>query len=226
MSHGTLTASLKGAAAIVWLALATGCGDSFVGDIAVPKNPQVPGTGGGGFDGEVIDDGAVDGCDVGRTYVGFGGMKLGGDRQPAVEGMDRLRVKPYAALSAEYARALGSTPSLMSSQGATFGRAPARWHLEPLASAVSIYTAYRVAFQGCLGYTASRTTYAPAPTAAGADRECAAFARKFWSRTAMPDELAACAKVALVDTQAETDPKRRWAYTCAAVLTAAGFLTW
>ena len=39
-------------------------------------------------------------------------------------------------------------------------------------------------------------------------------------------EVDACVKVAMVDTTKETDPKRRWAYTCASVLTSAGFMTY
>jgi hypothetical protein len=50
--------------------------------------------------------------------------------------------------------------------------------------------------------------------------------RKFWSRNATPDEIAACVNVATVDASKETDAKRKWAYTCAAVMTSAGFVTY
>ena len=58
--------------------------------------------------------------------------------------------------------------------------------------------------------------------------------KKFWSRDATDVEAAACVQMAMVDSLTEvsgmstimTTPQRRWAYTCAAVMSAAGFMTW
>jgi hypothetical protein len=52
------------------------------------------------------------------------------------------------------------------------------------------------------------------------------MARKFWSRAPSDDEVKACTDVALTDTASEPDAKRRWAYTCASLLSASGFLTY
>ena len=54
---------------------------------------------------------------------------------------------------------------------------------------------------------------------------CQDQSRRFWSREPTEAELSTCVKVATEDTASESDPRRRWAYTCAALLTAAGFLT-
>ena len=107
----------------------------------------------------------------------------------------------------------------------TFAIIPARWFIEPEASAVTVYTSFRIAFQGCLTATATPARYATLPSNTTAETECGTWARKFWSRTATQPELDACVKVAMVDTTTETDPKRRWAYACASVMTAAGFTT-
>lgn len=163
---------------------------------------------------------------TGKAYTTFDGSSLTGSRVHAATGADRSRVKPYSALATEYPRVLGGTsPALLDGAAATFGESPDRWSEEPQASAVMLYTAYRVAFQGCLAATKDDAKYAAAPTDATASTECAAMERKFWSRTATPEETSACAAFATTGTAKETDPRRRWAYTCASVLTAAGFLT-
>jgi hypothetical protein len=48
----------------------------------------------------------------------------------------------------------------------------------------------------------------------------------FWNRAPNPDEVGACVDMATNGTASEPDPRRRWAYTCASVLTAAGFLSY
>jgi hypothetical protein len=136
-------------------------------------------------------------------------------------------VKPFSALSGEYTRALGATPALISGLGTTFGEPQVRWSVEPQASAVSLYTAYRVAFQGCLTYTGTANAFAATPTNATALTECGNFAQKFWSRPAAQGELAACVKATVADTATgEPNLRRRWAYGCASVLTAAAFLSY
>jgi hypothetical protein len=125
------------------------------------------------------------------------------------------------------AQAAGTNqPASLTGSGPTFGQPGARWYTEPQASAVSIYQAFTVAFDGCLTYTATPPQYATAPDATSAATECTAMTRKFWSRNATPDEIASCVNVATVDAAKETDAKRKWAYTCAAVMTSAGFVTY
>jgi len=175
---------------------------------------------------------------MGRTYKGFGNTVLTVGRVDVALGTDNGRVKPFAALNGyaaagglaaatgDYQRVLGNNPALLAQSAATFGADSPRWLVEPQSSAVALYTAYRVAFQGCLTMTATPANYAAAPTAATAPTECGAMARRFWSKTPSADEIAACVKTATVDTAAEADPRRKWAYTCASVMTSAGFLTY
>jgi hypothetical protein len=166
-------------------------------------------------------------ADMAAKYVGFGKSDLLSDRVDAVAGVNRQRFKPYSALTAEYPRVTKmAAPALLGQSGSTFGQPVARWNQEPEGSAVNLYTAFRIAFESCLTLTATSEKYAAAPTDASAGGECSAFARSFWSRTANPDEIKACVQVATVDSTKETDVRRRWAYTCASVLSAAGFLTY
>lgn len=180
---------------------------------------------------------------VGKPHIGLGGEDLASKTDGLVGG-DRVRTKPYSALVTEYTRVLGAKnkPPLIGQSEATFGAAAPRWYLEPIASAVFLNTAFNVAFEGCLRLTgdvaggAAEAKYATAPTAETAKAECAAWARHFWSREATPGEIDACTAVALESTSEtygrpgvdeatrNTTPKRRWAYACASVLTATGFL--
>lgn len=164
-------------------------------------------------------------CALGRSYVGFGGEALEGDREQGDVGAERRRPKPFSALTTDYPRVLGSTPALLAGSESTFGVVPARWHAETTMSAVSVYTAFRIAFQGCLTLTTQPTKYATAPTDVTARAECAAWAERFWSRRALEPELAACAEVLVRDSVVETSARRRWASGCASTLTSAGFLT-
>ncbi|HWL85827.1 MAG TPA: hypothetical protein VNO21_08500 [Polyangiaceae bacterium] len=185
-------------------------------------------------------------ANFGAAYVGLGGADLTATRAEAVAGVDRGRSKPYSALVTEYARVLGAddNPTLLASSGATFDEPDARWYQEPQASAVSLYTAYRVAFDGCLqltgvianasGSAQGDAKYGVAPDAQSAKTECQAWARKFWSRAPIDDEVRACIDVAVVSSRQETingtttdtAPARRWAYACASVLSATGFLAY
>jgi hypothetical protein len=121
---------------------------------------------------------------------------------------------------------LGNTPASLAGAATTFGQPPARWYEEPVAGAVSLQTALAIAFDGCLTYTATDAQYGSAPTAATASAVCADMARKFWSRTPASGDIQACVDVAVTGTASETNARRRWAYACASVLTAAGFLTY
>ncbi len=162
----------------------------------------------------------------GKDFTSFDGKSLIGDRVVANVGVDRGRFKPYDALAAEYNRVLGNTPTSLAAAADTFGKSDPRWYDEPLAGGVVLQTAYSIAFDGCLTYTATGTDYAAAPTAATAATKCAAMARTFWSRTASPDQTAACVDVAVKGTASVTDARKRWAYACASVLSSAGFLTY
>jgi hypothetical protein len=177
-------------------------------------------------DGTRIEAPEVALCDSGRRYVGFGGVELTADRREVDLGLEVARLKPYSALQTEYPRVLGTTPSLLASAESTFGTTPARWFPKPQASAVTMYTAFRIAFQGCLALTSQPAKYDVEPTPETAMAECAAWAKRFWSRPALGPEIEACASLIRVDAASETNVRRRWAYGCAAVLTSSDFMTY
>lgn len=164
-------------------------------------------------------------CDMGKSYSGFAGTELHAGRVDNDLGLERGRVKPFTALSGDYARVLGNTPALIAQSANTFAIIPDRWNEEARLSAVSIYQAYRIAFQGCLTATTTPAQYGSVPSNTTAETECRNWAKKFWSRDPVQAEVDACVKVAMVDTASQTDVRRRWSYVCASVLTSAGFLT-
>jgi hypothetical protein len=164
-------------------------------------------------------------CPLTRSYTGFGGP-LEADRPAIAAGSDRLRVKPFGALAAEYGRALGIGEFQTTAYAATFGRPPARWFAEPAASANTIYAAFALAYEACGQRTATPPEYGVEPTAATAGTACRDFARAAWQREMTDDEAATCAAFAVEQTNPADDPRVRWAYACAAVLTATGFLTY
>jgi hypothetical protein len=161
-----------------------------------------------------------------KTYAGFDNKELTADRPVARLGVDRARMKPFTALQTEYTRVLGSAPASLAGAAATFGAPPARWYEEPQANAVALQTAYTIAFDGCLTYTATAQEFANAPDQPSAETQCGAMARKFWSKTPGPSEISACVEVATTGSAAEPDARRKWAYACASVLTSAGFLAY
>lgn len=164
-------------------------------------------------------------CEPGRKYVGFGGTNLALERREAEVGVERARTKPFTALLTEYPRVLGTTPELLAQSESTFGLTAPRWFPKTDPNAVSLYQAYRIAFQGCLSVTGSGAQYAQLPTHATAMAECAGWARRFWSRAAMGPEIEACAQVIGIYASSENNLRRRWAHGCASVLTSADFLT-
>jgi hypothetical protein len=174
-----------------------------------PKDPEGPTT-----------------CDPGKSYIGLDGTNLVERRTKSTAGEDRGRMKPYEVLAGEYARVLGTTPSSLAGAADTFGSSPPRWFEEPPVGGVVLQTAYKIAFDGCLTYTQAPAEYASAPTATSAPDKCAAMAKKFWSKTPSPEEISACVDVAVTGSASESNARRRWAYACASVLTAAGFLTY
>ncbi|MDQ3365217.1 MAG: hypothetical protein M3680_07300 [Myxococcota bacterium] len=165
-------------------------------------------------------------CEATRAYLGFGGGALDADRAAIVAGSDRVRIKPYAALSAEYRAALGLADFDTRAFAATFGAPPARWFSEPAASANTLYAAFALAYDACSRQTATAAAYASAPTAELAALNCRDYARRAWHREATDDEVLACATYAVDQTDPADEPRRRWAYACAAVLSASGFIAY
>jgi len=186
-------------------------------------------------------------ADMGRSHVGLGGVELTEGRGDGLAHGERGRMKPYTALTTEYARVLGdkASPQMIKETGSTFGGPPARWFIEPQPGAVNLYTAFNVGFEACLrttgGIPVDQVTPDPkfkeVPTDGAVRPQCADWVRKFWSRDGSPEEIQGCVDVALgspKETVADngnlqtrdTTPERRWAYACASVLTATGFLSY
>ena len=225
---------------VLGVAALSGCsgGDELLPGADSGGGATVDGGGGGGGGGSDGGDPGVITKQCKETqvgYTGLGGLPLHADRFEATAGADRGRMKPFSALAEEYRRVMGlaAAPNLQSS-AATFAEAPARFYAEPQASAVNLFEAYQIAFRVCEG-ALTQATYQAAPTEATAQAECSTWARKGWSRTPSPDEINACARIAVTDSLEETlqggvkrqtTAPRRWAYACAGVLTAAGFLSY
>jgi hypothetical protein len=163
-------------------------------------------------------------CEQARSYTGLQG-DLTADRPQIEAGTDRMRIKPYGVLAAEYNRALGLTGFSTNAYRTTFGAAPARWYQEAQASASTVFASFALGYDGCSQKTATGADYAAAPTDVLADRLCRDFARTSWSREPDDAAVAACVTYATTQTDPADDPRVRWAYTCAAVLTASGFLS-
>jgi hypothetical protein len=178
---------------------------------------------GGDDDGSGSDEPVV--CEQTRTYQGFGSTPLEVGRAEIAPGSDRLRIKPYGALAQEYARALGLPTFNTNAYASTFGRPPARWYSEPQASANTVYAAFALAFEACSQYTAADASYADAPTASSAAAVCRDIAVSAWRREPSDTEVGACVTYA-VDQTAMYEPRKRWAYACAAVISASGFLAY
>lgn len=197
-------------------------GGAGSGDVpTVPNMGGGDGSGGGGGGG---GGGTGLTCNTGRGYTGFGAMDLTADRSSADIGLDRDLLKPYSALVGEYPRVLGNTPALIPTMAATFSDPAARWYQVQKSNAVAVFSAFRVAFEGCLDITATDAKYAAAPDGNSAPANCRDFQTNFWNRAPSNDETAACTMFAVTQTTTETNPRRQWAYACASVLTAAQFL--
>jgi len=197
----------------------------FAGSLAACVG-DIGGSAGSSDNDAGADDDPVAMCEPARPYMGFGGTSLTADRPTIAAYSDRVRLKPFGVLASEYNRALGLTNFDTSAYAATFGNPPARWYQEPQATANTIYAAFALAYDGCLQKTASGTDFATAPSAALADRLCRDFALAAWRREPSAEEVTACTTFAINKTNPADTTRRRWAYTCAAVLTASSFLAY
>lgn len=161
----------------------------------------------------------------GRSYVLFDGTKLEEARVNENVGVNRARLKPFAALQGEYQRVLGLVPPSLAASAGSFDDAPARWFAEAQHSGVSLNAIFGISFDGCLAYTKTAPELAAAPTAESAATFCGTLMRKAWSRTASPDELTSCTTLATTKLAAEPDARRRWTYVCSSILSSSQFLT-
>jgi hypothetical protein len=161
----------------------------------------------------------------GRSYVLFDGSKLEDSRVNENVGVNRARVKPFEVLKGEYQRVLGASPPSLAGAAGSFDAPPARWYAEARHSGVSLNAIFDLSFEGCAAFTKTAPDYAALPTPATAEAVCGALIQKAWSHAASPDELSSCASLATQKLTAEPDPRKRWTYVCASVLSASQFLT-
>lgn len=212
--------------AIVLAAVAPACAaedaNALDGRKNTPADPNAPPPGGDPNPNPPVDPATCGG----KKFLGFDGEDLVARRAVANAGVDRGRFKPYDALAGEFQRVLGTTPASLAAASDTFGKAEARWYDEPAIGGVVLQTGFKIAFDGCLTYVATKPDFAVAPTAATATAKCGEMARTFWSRTASPDQIAACSDVAIAGAAKEPNAQRKWAYACASVLNSAGFMTY
>ncbi len=157
----------------------------------------------------------------GRSYVNFDGARLEEKRINENVGINRARQKPYAVLAGEYQRVLGTVPPRLAGAAGSFDAPEARWYAEAAYSGVSLNAFFDLSFDACRASV--KETAMPTPETAAAF--CSALIRKAWNRTATPANVEACVDLAMNKLATEPDPKRRWAYTCASILSSSNFLT-
>lgn len=163
----------------------------------------------------------------GRTYKGFGGVELASGREDKIPPLgNRYRVKPFVALSADITRVFGTAPKSLTGAASTFPAAEARWYIEPIASGVTMFATFRIAFEGGLTTAASDTMLSAAPTPESAQAVCSKYIELAWQRPGTTAEINHCKNVAIMATAKETDPKSRWAYTIASIISAADFVSY
>ncbi len=179
----------------------------------------------GGDKGEVSPEALMCGSKTaGRSYTLFDGTKLEAERVDEGNGVNRARFKPFAVMAGEYRRVLGVVPKSLDTASAAFGEVPPRWHADSALSGVSLNAAFSVSFDACTMHT-TETTFATVPDESSATTYCTTTMRKAWSRSPSPEETGACVELATKKLDAEPDPRRRWSYVCASILSSSHFLT-
>lgn len=195
------------------LALAA-CGD----DPASLLGSRGPSRGGEVLPSEALECTAKPG---GRAYLNFDGAHLEDKRANENVGINRARQKPYGVLAGEYQRVLGTVPPRLATSAASFDAPDARWYEEAAYSGVSLNAFFDLSFDACRASVKETAM----PTPESAKTFCSALMRKAWSRTPTPEEVDGCVDLATNKLATEVDPKRRWAYACASVLSSSNFLT-
>jgi hypothetical protein len=160
-----------------------------------------------------------------RSYALFDGSKLEASRVNENVGINNARIKPYAVLAGEYQRVLGVTPKSLQGSASSFDDPPARWFAEASHSGVSLNAMFGISFEACGAHAAANPTLNAPPTEASADEFCRTTMRKAWSRSPSPDEINGCVELATTKLGDEPDPRRRWSYVCASILSSSHFLT-
>lgn len=161
----------------------------------------------------------------GKSYVNFDTNKLEDTRVNEGVGLNRARLKPYGVLAGEYQRVLGAVPASLAGSAGSFDEPPPRWYEEAAHSGISLNAFYGISFEGCMAYVKTQPELAAAPTADSAKAQCTKLMRKAWSRTASPEEIGSCQKLAMEKLAAEANVQRRWSYVCASILSSSQFLT-
>lgn len=194
----------------------------------IPDTQNADGGADGGYDDETVDPAtlACNAPPAARSYLAFDGTHLEANRVNEGLGVNRVRQKPFDVLAGEYQRVIGVVPKELERSGGSFDVAPDRWFTEPSLSAVSLNAMFDLSFSGCLEYTQGSAEFESLPTTESATKTCTSLARKAWSRSATPEEIDTCVELALHGVEGESNPRRRWAYVCASVLSSSAFLTY
>lgn len=164
------------------------------------------------------------GCNGSVLRPALDGHLLDADRLDLAAQSDRLRVKPYSSLPAEFTRALGTQPLSIRGQNATFDTPDPRWLHEQELSAISLFRVYVAGYQACITLTATGAAYQTAPTMTTATAECRTWQRRFWSATPATAQTTACANFAVSADNDGATPREKWAATCATAAASLGFL--
>jgi hypothetical protein len=168
---------------------------------------------------------------VGREYKTFDGSSLVQSRATKALGVDRARVKPLPILYGDIERVLGKMPAPVATSflaaAPSFDLPPVRWFEETKATGIGISTYYELTFGAALAHIdANAASYAALPTADTAKKVCDEMAHTAWRRRPAAAEVDRCSELATTKLAKETNPKKRWAYVIASVLSTADFLSY
>lgn len=163
-------------------------------------------------------------CKRTENHAGFGGRTLDSVFQGYEKAPDTHRLKPYLMFGDEYKLYFGGAPDSWARKKSTLTIEADRWFEETQANAVSLVTLQGIHFEVGLRYAKENGLGKPDRTQA--ETECAKFQAMVWEMEPTQEQVKACADYIVNDTAKEGNAQRRWAYGFAAVLTAAGFLSY
>ncbi len=168
-------------------------------------------------------------CSSPRTYKGFDGVDLATGRATALAGANRVRLKPYGLLYAEFERVLGKLPAeaatTFKDAADSFDVVRPRYYVEPKSTGVGMTAWFEVSFAMSEVYVkANAAKFAALPTAASARTVCEEMTNLAWQRRGSEAELGACVDFATTKLTAEKVPERAWSYVVATILSSADFL--
>ncbi len=163
------------------------------------------------------------------TYQGFGGRSLqvglgADDDQPINH--DRYKLKPFSAYSQDIERITGVIPESLANAAATLEPYGARWWEKPEANSITLFASFRIAYEASLKWIATQPNYQSIASSDEIDQQCQQFAEMAWQKPATLEQIQQCRQFLLENTSPGQEADIRWAYTLAALLTSAEFLSY